>query len=213
MERKFKRSTKPFVIVLILICRTTFFSVVFATFNSLRMQGESIILSTTLSELSAEFIARKISDYLTKETGWTVVFESAIVPKWKDGKISFKKTYISRHPDLSPNLQSQSKAHSPNHHPAHAAATRLDVHHPPFHHSGEDEVDYHVVPSLPEYESIEDLSPEQRITTFDLEVDSVDVQLSVRRWLDGKGLVQNAVVKGVRGVVGTYDSRQEKGET
>ena len=37
---------------------------------------------------------------------------------------------------------------------------------------------------------------------FDLNIDSVDVKLSLRRWLDGKGLVESAVVRGVRGVLG-----------
>ena len=37
---------------------------------------------------------------------------------------------------------------------------------------------------------------------FDLNVDSIDVTLSLWRWLDGKGLVKDAVIKGVRGVLG-----------
>jgi distribution and morphology protein 31 len=79
----------------------------------------------------------------------------------------------------------------------------LDAHHPTFHHPGEDDPEnLNIAPAVQTYDNIEELSPEQRITTFDLEVDSVDVQLSLRRWLDGKGLVQHAVVKGVRGVVG-----------
>ncbi|KIM45362.1 hypothetical protein M413DRAFT_338601 [Hebeloma cylindrosporum] len=36
---------------------------------------------------------------------------------------------------------------------------------------------------------------------FDLNIDSVDVTLSLKRWLDGKGLIEDAVVRGVRGVV------------
>ena len=40
-------------------------------------------------------------------------------------------------------------------------------------------------------------------TMFDLNIDSVDVTLSLKRWLDGKGLIEDAVVRGVRGVVGT----------
>ena len=36
---------------------------------------------------------------------------------------------------------------------------------------------------------------------FDLNVDSIDVTLSLSRWFDGKGLVEDAVVKGVRGVL------------
>ncbi|KAJ7782290.1 mitochondrial distribution and morphology proteins-domain-containing protein [Mycena maculata] len=61
--------------------RTTFFSVIFATASSLRLQ---------------HYIARAISDYLTTETGVTIIFESVIVPKWKDSRISFKNVFISR---------------------------------------------------------------------------------------------------------------------
>jgi distribution and morphology protein 31 len=37
---------------------------------------------------------------------------------------------------------------------------------------------------------------------FDVNLDEVEVSLSFMRWLDGKGLVKEAKVKGVRGVVG-----------
>lgn len=37
---------------------------------------------------------------------------------------------------------------------------------------------------------------------FDLNIGSIDVTLSLKRWLDGKGLIEDAVVKGVRGVLG-----------
>jgi mitochondrial distribution and morphology protein 31 len=155
--------------------------------------------------LSLEFVARQISNYLTKETGWTVIFESAIVPKWKDGQISFKRTYISRHPDLSTTSDLPKPSTSTaSGHPAHAVATRFDAHHPTLYNAGEDDIESLVRPPTVQYDQVEDLSPDQRITTFDLEVDSVDVQLSFRRWLDGKGLVQHAVIKGVRGVVGMF---------
>lgn len=36
---------------------------------------------------------------------------------------------------------------------------------------------------------------------FDINFDEVEVTLSVKRWLDGKGLVKDAKVKGVRGVI------------
>jgi distribution and morphology protein 31 len=36
---------------------------------------------------------------------------------------------------------------------------------------------------------------------FDLNLDEVEVTLSLKRWLDGKGLVKDAKIKGVRGVV------------
>lgn len=161
------------------------------------MQGRCLLSrEVQVLKLLIEFLARKISDYLTRETGWTVVFESAIVPKWKDGQISFKRTYISRHPDVDPFLAVNKDQISG--HPAHNAATRLDAHLPTVHHHEED--DHDSIAAL--QTQIQELTPEQRITTFDLEVDTVDVVLSLRRWLDGKGLIESAAVKGVRGIVG-----------
>ncbi|KAJ8488881.1 hypothetical protein ONZ45_g13786 [Pleurotus djamor] len=36
---------------------------------------------------------------------------------------------------------------------------------------------------------------------YDLTIDSIDVTLSLKQWLDGKGLIEDAVIKGVRGVL------------
>jgi distribution and morphology protein 31 len=43
-------------------------------------------------------------------------------------------------------------------------------------------------------------------TMYDINIDEVDVTLSFMRWLDGKGLVKDASVKGVRGVIGKCTS-------
>jgi mitochondrial distribution and morphology protein 31 len=94
-------------------------------------------------------VARALSDYLTQETGIHIAFESAIVPKWKDSRISFKNVSVSR------NLP--------------------------------DEID-HMISSQ---ESI------VRLT-----IDSVDVTLSLLRWLEGRGIIQDAIIKGVRGEIG-----------
>lgn len=45
-----------------------------------------------------ETLAGWIGNYLTKSSGLQVVFESAIVPKWGDGVITFKNVFISRRP-------------------------------------------------------------------------------------------------------------------
>ena len=45
-----------------------------------------------------ETLARWVGNYLTKSSGIRVVFESAIVPKWKDGVITFKNVFVSRRP-------------------------------------------------------------------------------------------------------------------
>ncbi|KAI0072505.1 hypothetical protein K474DRAFT_1628894 [Panus rudis PR-1116 ss-1] len=150
---------------------TTFFSVVFATANSLRLQ---------------EYIARAISDYLTSETGITIIFESAIVPKWKDSRISFKNVYVTRRPK---SFRRRAEVAD------HAVAAGYDVsNHPSYHFEDEDEHHQNL--------TNEELKDEDtNYTMFDLSVDSIDVTLSLARWFDGKGLIQDAVIKGVRGVL------------
>ncbi|PCH36130.1 hypothetical protein WOLCODRAFT_108273 [Wolfiporia cocos MD-104 SS10] len=155
---------------------TTFFSVVFATINSLRLQ---------------EYVAGAISDYLTAETGITIIFESAIVPKWKDSRISFKNVYIIRGPHGADIARRRKHAML---NAGHKAAAGYDVsNHPSYHGTGEE--DDHM-PDAHDY-SAEDLN----YSMFDLTVDSIDVTLSLARWFDGRGLVVDAVVKGVRGVL------------
>ncbi|GLB37413.1 putative yeast mitochondrial distribution and morphology (MDM) proteins [Lyophyllum shimeji] len=155
----------------ILIGTTTFFSVIFAILNSLRLQN---------------YVARAISDYLTSETGVTIIFESAIVPKWKDSRISFKNVYVSRRPKTSSAAETRRRAD-------HLAALGYDVsNHPAYHRIGEDE-DEDNLPPTPE--------EDWNMAVFDLNIDSVDVTLSLWKWLDGKGLVVDAVIKGVRGVL------------
>lgn len=69
--------------------------------------------------------------------------------------------------------------------------------------SDEDEVAPPLHPSV----TGEGLSEEQRemvntnFTMFDLNVDSIDVKLSISRWFEGKGLIEDAVVSGVRGII------------
>ncbi|KAG6857697.1 hypothetical protein H0H87_004113 [Tephrocybe sp. NHM501043] len=155
----------------ILIGTTTFFSVIFAIINSLRLQN---------------YVARAISDYLTSETGITIIFESAIVPKWKDSRISFKNVYVSRRPL---NFLAHKRRKRVDHH----AAVGYDVsNHPAYHHFEEDDDDDEGPLAADE---------DWNMSMFDLNIDSVDVTLSLWRWLDGKGLVEDAVVKGVRGVL------------
>jgi distribution and morphology protein 31 len=110
------------------------------------------------------------------------------VPKWKDSSISFKNVYISRRPPSSPsNVVSTRKS-------GHMAAVGYDVSNHPAYHEVDDEVD----DVLDSYDS----TFNNNWSMFDLNVDSIDVTLSLRRWLDGKGLVKDAFVKGVRGVLG-----------
>lgn len=70
-------------VVWIVIGTTTFVSLAILAINTVFAQ---------------ETLAGWIGNYLTKSSGLTVVFESAIVPKWSDGVITFKNVYVSRRP-------------------------------------------------------------------------------------------------------------------
>ncbi|KAJ7739022.1 mitochondrial distribution and morphology proteins-domain-containing protein [Mycena maculata] len=150
---------------------TTFFSVIFATASSLRLQ---------------HYIARAISDYLTAETGVTIIFESAIVPKWKDSRISFKNVFISRRPTVPPPPRQIDRDGFPG--------SGYDISgHPAYHRVGDEEED--------EAKPTVDTEIDVNYSMFDLNVDSIDVTLSLWRWLDGRGLIEDAVIKGVRGTL------------
>ncbi|CAK9779869.1 hypothetical protein CC85DRAFT_286216 [Cutaneotrichosporon oleaginosum] len=153
----------------ILIGTTTFVSAVFATLNSLSLQ---------------EYVARYISDYLTSETGVTVIFESAIVPRWGTSTICFKNVYVSRRPQDPEDPDMKSGARK-------KAATAV----PPS------PVPYLSSSLTPTFLTPQRASPKDNYTMFDLNFDEIEVTLSFKRWLDGKGLVKDAKVKGVRGVV------------
>jgi len=161
--------------------------------NSLRLQGiwtHSSHGAAVLRIVRIASVARAISDYLTSETGVTIIFESAIVPKWKDSRISFKNVRITRRPEVdSITLDGSGRA-------VHTAALGYDVSNHPANHTIDDEED----DATKHRYSDEDV----KWSMFDLNVDSVDVTLSLWQWLDGKGLVKDAVVKGVRGVLGAH---------
>lgn len=149
-----------------LISTTSFFAFCFLIINSLSLQ---------------EWFASRLGDYLTAHTGVTVVFESAIVPKWGfaggASKIVFKNVYLSRGPTKA----------------------ELGVLPPPPV-DGDD----------PSDEEIEVRDRMAKWTHFHLSIDTVEVSLSLARWLDGKGLVKEAAVTGVRGVVGASPPSRAK---
>lgn len=161
---------------------------VFLLLNSLQMQ---------------EWLAKKLGNYLTSSSGVSVVFDSAIVPRfsWKDSTISFKHVAISRgfgprdepqqHDDTTPEPKASYFVSSPN------EGSTLSK----FRQRA------HELVHLRDLEA-ENAEPNARNkfdptkqTAFTITVDTIDVSLSFPRWLDGKGIVKDAVVKGVRGVV------------
>ncbi|KAL8285106.1 hypothetical protein RB597_002269 [Gaeumannomyces tritici] len=145
----------------ILVGTTTFFSLI-------------ILLVNTV--LAQETLAKKVGDYLTKSAGVTVVFESAIVPRWKDGVITFRNVFVSRRPGQ---LKSSVKKGSSTNAAAEAAAA-----------ARQGQADGQAT-------EVDD----GNYTQFDVTINTVNVTLSFYKWWNGTGLLKDVEVKGVRGVM------------
>ncbi|KAJ8113464.1 hypothetical protein ONZ43_g5148 [Nemania bipapillata] len=125
----------------ILVGTTTFFSIVILSINTVVAQ---------------ETLAEWVGDYLTESAGLTVIFESAIVPRWKDGVISFRNVFVSRRPGQV--KSSVSKGSSSNAAAVAAAERGSDKEPPPVE---EDDGNY---------------------TQFDVTLNTVNVTLSFVKW-------------------------------
>lgn len=115
----------------------------------------------------------------------TVVFESAIVPKWKDGVISFRNVFVSRRPGQITSSITKGSSTS-------AAAVAAAGRHHDHEHDHEEEEEVVVQP-------VEE--DDGNYTQFDVTIATVNVTLSFLKWWNGKGLLKDVEVKGVRGVI------------
>ncbi|KAI0018291.1 mitochondrial distribution and morphology proteins-domain-containing protein [Xylariomycetidae sp. FL0641] len=145
-------------LVWILIGTTTFFSLIILSINTVMAQ---------------ETLAKWVGDYLTESAGLTVIFESAIVPKWKDGVISFKNVFVSRRPGQIKSSVSKGSMNAATAAAAERGSDKVQV-------VEEDDGNY---------------------TQFDVTLNTVNVTLSFAKWWNGKGFLKDVEVKGVRGVV------------
>ncbi len=125
--------------------------------------------------MATETLAKWVGDYLTQSAGITVVFESAIVPKWKGGVISFHNVFVSRRPGQ---VKSSVKKGSSGAAASAAAARQVE-----------------------QDASTEIQEDDGNYTQFDVTINTVDVTLSFAKWWNGKGLLKDVEVKGVRGVI------------
>ncbi|KKY30134.1 putative mitochondrial distribution and morphology protein 31 [Diaporthe ampelina] len=133
-----------------------------------RFKWFSIRMNTVFAQ---ETLARWVGDYLTQAAGVTIVFESAIVPKWGDGVITFRNVFVSRRPGQ---IKSSVSKGSPTDAAAAAAAAHPDSQ------ANHDDGNY---------------------TQFDVTISEVNVTLSFAKWWNSKGPLRDVEVKGVRGVV------------
>ncbi|MCJ1377401.1 Mitochondrial distribution and morphology protein 31, mitochondrial precursor [Xylographa soralifera] len=150
----------------IILGTTTFFSLAIFAVNTVFAQ---------------ETLARWIGNYLTKSSGIKVVFESAIVPKWGDGVITFTNVFVSRRPGQGAGKVSKG---SPETAAAAAAATAV--------------AEQTNMSGASAAAAEED---DGNYTQFDLSLETVNVTLSFTKWFNSKGLLRDVEVKGVRGVI------------
>ena len=151
-------------VIWIVVGTTTFFSLAIFAVNTVFAQ---------------ETLARWVGNYLTKSSGIKVVFESAIVPKWGDGVITFKNVFVSRRPGQGTGKVSKGSPETAA--AAAAAADRSRDAHPPSQMNIDEE--------------------DTNYTQFDVSLETVNVTLSFAKWFNSRGLLQNVEVKGVRGVI------------
>lgn len=154
-------------VIWIIVGTTTFFSLGILAVNTVVAQ---------------ETLARWVGNYLTKSSGLRVVFESAIVPEWKGGVITFKNVFVSRRPGQGTGKVSKG---SPTSEAAAAAFERAKE-------SG---------PVYASKATSEDAEEDTNYTQFDVSLDTVNVTLSFAKWFNGKGLLRDVEIKGVRGVI------------
>ncbi|KAI4128110.1 MAG: hypothetical protein LQ338_002895 [Usnochroma carphineum] len=152
----------------IILGTTTFFSLAILAVNTVFAQ---------------ETLARWVGNYLTKSSGVKVVFESAIVPRWGDGVITFENVFVSRRPGQGSGRVSKG---SPITAAAAAAVAKNQA-------NGTGNV------AAQDSALAED--EDTNYTQFDLSLDTVNVSLSFTKWFNSKGLLRDVEIKGVRGVI------------
>lgn len=170
----------------VIVGTTTFVSVIFATLNALNLQ---------------EWIALQLAKFLSRQTGFTIVCGSAIVPKWKEGRISFKDVVITRRAEPMDPERLQAERHLQD-----TEVQDMDTHFMEMRLGDEPTIPAfdtgdHLVRPLHDEHKKREHHAETNFSMFELRVDSIDVQLSLRRWLDGHGFLHKMDVRGIRGIV------------
>ena len=143
----------------------------------------SLAIFAVNTVFAQETLARWVGNYLTKSSGVKVVFESAIVPKWGDGVITFKNVFVSRRPGQGAGKVSKGSPSTEV-----AAAARAE--------KVKDSEE-----TVPISAKSDDEEEDTNYTQFDLSLATVNVTLSFTKWFNSKGLLRDVEIKGVRGVI------------
>ncbi|KAI7902174.1 mitochondrial distribution and morphology proteins-domain-containing protein [Cokeromyces recurvatus] len=127
-----------------------------------------------------EWVVNKMGHFLTLTSEATIVFESA-TPNWKDGKVRLNHLHVVCMPR---SIQKEFRLGTQEKEPA---IVQGDV----LAHIELDE----------DEKSLKAQKRLKRMPWYDLTIDSIEVELSLMHLMEGKGIVKNAIVKGVRGII------------
>ena len=141
----------------VIVGTTTFVSVIFAALSLLNMQ---------------EWIALQLAKILSRQMGFTIVFGSAIVPKWKEGRISFKDVVITRRAEPTDPVKLHAEHRDDAVSPSMSMQLGAEPAIPAY-----DTGDHVVQPFDDEHQVERDAST--NFSMFELHIDSIDVQLSL----------------------------------
>ncbi|SCV99345.1 LAFE_0A01134g1_1 [Lachancea fermentati] len=134
----------------------------------------SLVIYLINTVFAQEYVATHVGNFLTKNSPLSIVFENAIVPDWSSGKICFNKVFVSRRPKISHSFTKGSQEEAVERAKL-ALSERILVSREDF-----DDGNY---------------------TQFDLTMDQVEISLSFSRWINGKGILDEVTINGLRGVV------------
>ncbi|SCU82803.1 LAMI_0C00958g1_1 [Lachancea mirantina] len=134
----------------------------------------SLVIYCMNTVFAQEYVATQVGNFLTQNSALSVVFESAIVPDWSSRKISFNKVFVSKRPKNSPSFTKGSQED---------AVERAKL-----------AVSERILVSREDFD-------DGNYTQFDLTMDQVEISLNFRKWFNGKGILDEVTINGIRGVV------------
>ncbi|CCF56984.1 hypothetical protein KAFR_0B06870 [Kazachstania africana CBS 2517] len=137
----------------------------------------SVIIYLLNTVSAQEYLAKKIGKLLTRNNPeLSVIFENAIVPNWSSSKIRFNKVFVSRRPNLS-NTSEFVKGSQKD------AMQRATL-----------ALSENVLVNNNDFN-------DGNYTQLDLTIDQIEISLSFTKWLNGRGILDEVVVSGIRGVI------------
>ncbi|KAI8836021.1 mitochondrial distribution and morphology protein family 31/32 [Chytriomyces cf. hyalinus JEL632] len=128
-----------------------------------------------------KYLAVKVSEYVSKESGFDISFDHAIMPNWKDGTIRIKNVDIVCNEASNPS-------------PSETYAKRLL-------HSDASQAANSQQPSSAIQKQLDTSDIDLNWTYFAINVKTMDLTLNLWRYFQGHGIVQDMKLTGVRGVI------------